>query len=274
MNKRESTVRDTLPAWCVALAATAMIAGGSPVARAQGASDSEELAAQATDPTAALMSFQLNDWYTPSFHGIGGSANQVVFRTALPFELAGTHHIFRLTAPYVTSSPSGDDGFADFTVFDLMTFDRNWGRFGIGVSGTLPTGADGLTLDKWTAGPALGFVNSSVKKVNWGLFAQTFFSYAGDDDAPDVGIINLQPVLSYQLGKGRSFSVGNSALVYDTERSRWSSLLVSVNYGFVVGWAGQKWRPNFEVGYDFKDDPGNQEWVLRAGVALLVPTAN
>ncbi|MBK6350166.1 MAG: hypothetical protein IPF50_10295 [Proteobacteria bacterium] len=59
-----------------------------------------------------------------------------------------------------------------------------------------------MTLDKWTAGPALGFVNSSVKKVNWGLFAQTFFSYAGDDDAPDVGIINLQPVLSYQLGKG------------------------------------------------------------------------
>ena len=208
MNKRESIVRDTLPAWCVALAVTAMIAGGSPVARAQEANDSEELAAQATDPTAALMSFQLNDWYTPSFHGIGGSANQVVFRTALPFELAGTHHIFRLTAPYVTSSPSGDDGFADFTVFDLMTFDRNWGRFGIGVSGTLPTGADGLTLDKWTAGPALGFVNSSVKKVNWGLFAQTFFSYAGDDDAPDVGIINLQPVLSYQLGKGRSFSVG------------------------------------------------------------------
>ena len=79
--------------------------------------------------------------------------------------------------------------------------------------------------------------------------------------------------MSYQLGKGRSLSVGNSALVYDTERSRWSSLLVSVNYGFVVGWAGQKWRPNFEVGYDFKDDPGNQEWVLRAGVALLVPAA-
>ena len=99
MNKRESSVRDTLPAWCAALAATAVIAGGSPAASAQEANDSEELAAQATDPTAALMSFQLNDWYTPSFHGIGGSANQVVFRTALPFELAGTHHIFRLTAP-------------------------------------------------------------------------------------------------------------------------------------------------------------------------------
>ena len=273
MTEPRSLATLRLSSWGAALIAAVVIAGGGHAARAQERLSSEAPAAQATDPTASLMSFQLYNWYTASLHGTDGTANQVVFRSAIPFELGSTRHIFRLTAPYVTSSPSGADGFADFTVFDLMTFDRNWGRFGIGVSGTLPTGADGLTLDKWTAGPALGFVNSSVKKVNWGLFAQTFFSYAGDDDAPDVGIINLQPVLSYQLGKGRSFSVGNSALVYDTERSRWSSLLVSVNYGFVVGWAGQKWRPNFEVGYDFKDDPGNQEWVLRAGVALLVPAA-
>jgi hypothetical protein len=271
MTEQSSFVRRSLQSWCAALAAVATAAGGGPMARAEEPLSTEALAAQATDPTASLMSFQLNNWYTPSFHDIGGSSNQVVFRTALPFELAGTHHIFRLTAPYVTSSPSGADGFADLTVFDLMTFDREWGRFGIGISGTLPTGAEGLTLDKWTAGPAFGFVNSSVKRMNWGLFAQTFFSYAGDDDASDVGLVNVQPVLSYQLGKGRSLSVGNSAFVYDTENSRWSSLMLGVNYGFIVGWKGQKWRPNFEVNYDFKDDRGNQEWVLRAGVALLVP---
>ena len=49
--------------------------------------------------------------------------------------------------------------------------------------------------------------------------------------------------------------------------------MLGVNYRFIVGWKGQKWRPNFEVDYDFKDDRGNQEWVLRAGVALLVPAA-
>jgi len=252
------------------LAAAACLSAG-PVASAQDSVSSEALAAQATDPTAALMSFQLYDWYTPSFHDADGTANQIVFRSAIPFQLGNSQHIFRLTAPYVTSSPGGADGFGDVTVFDLVTFDRAWGRFGVGISGTLPTGANGLTLDKWTAGPAVGFVNSSVKKVNWGLFAQTFFSYAGDSHAPDVGLINLQPVLSYQLGRGRSLSVGNSAFVYDTEHSRWSSLMLGVNYGFVVGWAGHKWRPNFEVDYDFKDDRGNQEWVLRAGVALLVP---
>lgn len=252
------------------VAAAFAVAG--PAAHAQEPVSSDDaLAAQATDPTAALMSFQLNNWYTPSFHDADGTANQIVFRSAIPFELGGTEHIFRVTAPYFTSSPSGADGFGDVTIFDLMTFDRSWGRFGVGISGTVPTGADGLTLDRWTAGPALGFVNSSNKKVNWGLFTQTFFSYAGDSDAPDVGLVNLQPVFSYQLGKGRSLSVGNSAFVYDTENSRWASLMLGVNYGFVVGWAGHKWRPNFEINYDFKDDPGNSKWVLRAGVALLVP---
>ena len=82
-----------------------------------------------------------------------------------------------------------------------------------------------------TAGPALGFVNSSSKQYNWGLFAQTFFSFAGKSSAENVGLINVQPIFSYQLGEGRTLALGNSALVYDTENSRWASLLLGVNYG-------------------------------------------
>jgi hypothetical protein len=240
--------------------------------QAQAPASADELAAQATDPTASLMSFQLNDWYTANFHGLDDSLNQVVFRAAIPFALGSTNHIFRVTQPYVTSSPSGATGFADTTIFDLVVFGAPWGRWGVGVSGTMPTGQDGLTTDKWTAGPALGFVNSSSKQYNWGLFAQTFFSFAGDDSAPDVGLINLQPIFSYQLGGGRSLSLGNSALVYDTEKSRWASLNLGVNYGQVVTFAGHKWRPNVEVDYDFRDDPGNPKWTIRASMVLLLPT--
>ena len=218
------------------------------------------------------MSFQLNDWYTSGFRDLDGSANQVVFRMAIPFALGDTHHIFRVTQPYVTSSPSGATGFTDTTIFDLMVFNEAWGRWGVGVSGTLPTGQDGLTTDKWTAGPALGFVNSSNKQYNWGLFTQTFFSFAGKSSAQSVSLMNIQPIGSYQLGEGRSLGLGNSALVYDFERSRWSSLMLSVNYGQVVSFAGHKWRPNVEAGYDFNNDFGNQRWVLRAGIVLLLPT--
>jgi hypothetical protein len=248
-----------------------VLLAATPAARAQEASGNDELAAKATDPTAALMSFQFNDWYTSSFHDTSGSANQLVFRSALPFELGDRQHIFRVTVPYVTSTPGGADGFADVTVFDLMTFDQPWGRLGVGLAGTLPVGERGLTFDKWTAGPAIGFVNSSNKTYNWGLFAQSFFSFAGESSAPDVGIVNIQPIFSYRLGKGRSLSLGNSAFNYDTERSRWTSLLLGVNYGQVMKWAGKTWRPNFEVDYDFKDDQGNQEWVFRIAMVLLVP---
>jgi hypothetical protein len=251
----------------VTFAATALAASD---ALAQQSPSAEDLSAQATDPTAALMSFQLNDWYTADFHGLDDTANQVVFRAVIPFSLGGTQNIFRVTQPYATSSPAGS-GLVDTTVFNLTVFNQPWGRWGLGVSGTVPTGRTGLSTEKWTAGPAAGFVNSSSKQFNWGLFMQTFFSFAGKASAPDVGLINIQPIFSYQLGGGRSLSLGNSALVYDTERSRWASLLLSVNYGQVVTFWGHKWRPNFEVGYDFKDDVGNQQWVIRAGIALLLP---
>jgi hypothetical protein len=242
------------------------------VSWAQDRSNDDELAAKATDPTASLMSFQLNDWYTANFHGLDDSANQIVFRAAIPFALGSTHHIFRVTQPYVTSSPSGATGFADTTIFDLVVFNQPWGRWGVGLSGTLPTGQDGLTTDKWTLGPAVGFVNSSDKQINWGLFAQTFFSFAGKSEAADVGLVNLQPIFSYQLGGGRSLSLGNSALVYDTEKARWASLNLGVNYGQIVTFAGHKWRPNVEADYDFRDVVGNPKWTIRAGIVLLLPT--
>jgi hypothetical protein len=256
------------PIRAAALGTLALLAGLSATAQ----QSNDELAAKATDPTASLMSFQLNDWYTARVHGSDDSANQIVLRAAIPFTLGGTNHIFRVTQPYATSSPSGATGLVDTTLFDLVTFNQPWGRWGIGITGTMPTGANGLSTDKWTAGPALGFVNSAEKTFNWGLFAQSFFSFAGKDSAPDVGLINLQPIFSYQLGEGRSISLGNSALVYDLEKSRWSSLMLSANYGQVMSFWGQKWRPNIEAGYDFNNDFGNQRWVLRAGITLLVPS--
>jgi hypothetical protein len=254
------------------MSVAALLLGASlALAQDQKAGD-ESLAAQATDPTAALMSFQLYDWYTPTYRDVDGSTNQIVFRAAIPFAMFGTQHIFRVTQPYLTSSVLGPSGFADTTVFDLMTFSQPWGRWGLGVSGTLPTGGSGLSSDKWTAGPAAGFVDSSAERINWGLFAQTFFSFAGKDSAPSIGVVNLQPIFSYQLGQGRSLSLGNSALIYDTTRSRWASLQLGVNYGQVMSFAGQKWRPNVELDYDFRNSPGVPTWTVRAGVALLLPS--
>jgi hypothetical protein len=47
--------------------------------------------------------------------------------------------------------------------------------------------------------------------------------------------------------------------------------MLGANYGQVVTWGGHKWRPNVEVDYDFRNLAGNQEWVVRAGIVLLLP---
>ena len=230
----------------------------------------EELSAKATDPTASLMSLSVNNWYTGELHDAVGDINQAVLRAVVPFSLLGTQNIFRVTQPFVTAS-SGKTGVGDTTIFNLVVFGALWGRWGVGVAGSLPSGAAGLSSDKWSFGPSVGFVNNSRKTESFGLFVQSYFSVAGKSSAANVGVINLQPILSHQLGGGRSISLGSSQLVYDVEKSRWASLQLGLNYGKVVSAFGQKWRPSVEADYDFRDLRGNPVWTIRIGVALLLP---
>ena len=132
-------------------------------ALAQQASDVDELAAQATDPTASLMSFQLNDWYTANLHDIGGALNQVVFRAAIPFTLGDTNQIFRITQPYVTSSPTGATGFADTTIFDLVVSARPGAA---GVSASRARFRRGRTDLPPTSGPPGRRSASSIRRTS------------------------------------------------------------------------------------------------------------
>lgn len=255
---------------CFTLVLLGLACGPQANAQAPAPADAESLSAKATDPTASLMSFQVNDWYVPSLYGSDDSANQVVLRTALPLTFWGANHILRLTQPFATSGPAGS-GAGDLTVFDVMVFDAAWGRWALGFAGQLPTGAARLTSDRWSIGPAAGFVNARTRGTSWGVFVQSYFSVAGRDSAPQLGIVNIQPVFSHQLGGGRSVSLGASQLVWDTEASRWSSLQLGVNYGQVVHAWGHAWRPNVEIDREFRDLTGNPKWTLRLGVTLLLP---
>jgi hypothetical protein len=262
MNQSRQLSTLALLAWC----------GLSAVQAQTTASDNAtDLSSKATDPTAALMSFQLADWYTASSHDSDATANQLVLRAAIPFSMAGTQNIFRVTQPVITSSPRGQSGLGDLQVFNLTVFGAPWGRWGLGLAASLPVAKKDLGSGKWTLGPAVGFVNSSLPGHSFGLFAQSFFSVAGDNGKPAVGIVNLQPLYSYQLGGGRSLSLGNSNLAYDTRQSRWASLSLGLNYGQVVGFWGHKWRPSIEVDHDFQNRAGNPKTTIRAALVLLLP---
>ncbi len=209
-------------------AAIALLAAVAAVPAPAQEQDGENLSQAANDPTAPLMAFQLQDSYSPSVFNTGGaSQNFVQFRAAIPFELGGVQNIFRVTLPYFTDTPSGKTGLSDMVLFNLVTFDRDWGRFGLGVDGLVPTGADGLSAEKWGIGPAAGFT-AKTSRLLWGAFNQNLFSFAGDADMPDVNISILQPIATLGLGNGWSTGLSEMSVTYDWDQGDWVSLPLGV----------------------------------------------
>ncbi len=132
------------------------------------------------DPTASLMALQITDLYTSSHHGLSGEdANSVILRSSIPFKLGETNHIFRATLPFITDSPFTDTGISDMTLFDLMVFNKSWGRWGVGPVALLPTGGSSRGAENWAVGPAIGFI---VQHEKWllGLFNQPPISSSHD----------------------------------------------------------------------------------------------
>ena len=80
-----------------------------------GAVDAQDqsLSSQASDPTASLMSFQLQSFYAPDLHKSDQDQNIVQFRAALPYQIGGVNNIARVTLPYVTDTASGAKGFQE-----------------------------------------------------------------------------------------------------------------------------------------------------------------
>lgn len=216
------------------------------------------------------MAFQLHDFYVANLHNSTASANSVQFRAAIPFQLWGLNHIARLTLPYATRTANGASGMADSTLFDLVTFDRSWGRFGVGVVALLPTGKTGISAEKWALGPAFGVVTQRP----WGLigaFNQNLFTVAGDDTRPDVNVSTLQPLLNIGLSQGWSVGLSDMTFVYDWEQSAFTSLPLGVKVSKLTKISGLpvQWQLSYER--NFYDTGTGPRDTIGLTAKLLLP---
>lgn len=230
----------------------------------------QDLSQAASDPTAALMSFQLQGYYSPTVYGTHEDAAYVQFRAAIPFEIFGLQNIARLTLPYVTESPSGTTGLTDSTIFDLVTFTRPWGRFGFGAVALLPTGSEDLSAGQFALGPAAGFTVQNGR-VLWGAFNQNVFTVAGDEDKPEVNSSTLQPILNIGLGNGWSTGLSDMSFAYDWDQGDWTSLPLGVKLATLqrIGSTPAQFTFSYEV--NFADHPGTSEETWGAVVKVLLP---
>jgi len=223
----------------------------------------------ASDPTASLMSVQVQNLYSGDYHQLDDeSSNTVQLRSAIPFQAFGLNNIARMTLPVVTDSPSGS-GVGDMTVFDLVAFDQAWGRWGAGAVMLVPIGTDGLSADKWAIGPAIGFT-ARQPRLLWGLFNQNLFSFAGSGQQ-DVNVSILQPIFNYSLPDKWSVGASEMNLVYDWERDDWTALPLGVKLAKLVkfGQLPVQFVGSYE--HNFADDYVAPAWTFNFTVKFLFP---
>ena len=199
--------------------AAALIGVGTAVAQEQ-SQEGEDISQEANDPTASLMSMQLADWYTFSYHHLDDETdNAVVFRPVIPFSTGEFNHIFRATLPVITDHPFLDSGVTDSTVFDLVVFNESWGRWGVGAVALLPTGGEDSGAGQWGVGPAIGFTAKSGP-VLWGLFNQNVFTHRRR--RRPAGSQHLGPSANphdVKLGNGWTAGLSEMSFTYDWDRS-------------------------------------------------------
>lgn len=229
----------------------------------------QSLEQAASDPTASLMSVQIQDLYASAYHNLDGeTGNTILLRSALPFQAFGLNNIARVTLPVVTDSPGGG-GVGDMTLFDLVAFNEPWGRWGAGAVMLVPLGDDGLSADKWAIGPALGFT-ARQPGLLWGLFNQNLFSFAGSG-TQDVNVSLLQPIVNYSLPDKWSVGTSDMTLTYDWERSAWTALPLGMKLAKLTKFGGLPVQFAGSYEYNFADDYVAPEWTFNFTVKFLFP---
>lgn len=250
-----------LTSWLLAMTMT--------VTAQEGNDEGQSLDQAASDPTASLLSVQIQDLFSGNYYRLDDeSGNTVLFRSAIPFQAFGFNNIARLTFPLVTHGANGSGG-GDMTLFNLVTFDQEWGRWGAGAVVLLPTGADNLSADKWATGPALGFT-ARQPGLLWGVFNQNLFSFAGGGQQ-DVNVSLIQPILNYSLPDKWSIGTSEMTATYDWERDDWTSLPLGMKLAKLAKFSALPVQFSGAFEYNFVDDYVAPKWTLSLTVKFLFP---
>jgi hypothetical protein len=166
-------------------------------------------AAQANNPLANMIAFNVQNYYIGELTESDENANQFWLRYAQPFSMLGTEWLLRASLPVNTfpTTPQGNTktGLGDLNVFAAYLFDTGNPAisFGLGPQLTAPTATkDELGSEKWSAGLANVLFNAKSKRFQYGYLLTWQHSFAGEDNRADVNVGAFQPFAMYQLGGG------------------------------------------------------------------------
>ena len=270
-----------------AFAATAgMLQAADPAAAAttgaNGAASAspKDLAAQATNPAAPLIQLQMQNLSIFETNGSSDYANQFILQPVIPISKMGKlpRSIFRPTIPMVTSAditngPKGRTGLGDISWVYIYALDQDWGVFGVGPAGAIPTATDPLLgARKWTLGPSVFAMYTKIPKVQIGALVSNTWDVGGSGSS-GVDKMSVQLIANYHFGEGWYTGWGDQALNFNwhTDNNK-TYFPISWRLGRVFSMGKQKVncfvQPHYNVGDDII---GQDQWGLKFNMTLLFP---
>jgi hypothetical protein len=271
----------------LSLASAGVYAHEAPEHHAEGTDHAAhaDLASEATNPVANLMSFRAQYQNSPSNYNADGYSQAVLGQIVIPVPLpskAVPMLITRTTIPYISTPDLGEPnnrkhGFADTSL--LTFFVPNFGLPGhiiaLGGSFGIPTGGDNefTGAGQWTAGPAAVYMNAKTKGLQWGLmYFQDFDVSSTRSGAADINKISLQPIFNYHMSDGWYIAAPDLAQTYDNETNEWSTNIGAV-LGRVFAYKKQHLQVFGGVYYNSEDneDIVAGEWTMKFNVSFLLP---
>ncbi len=162
------------------------------------AQSAEELA-KANNPLASMTAFNLQNYYVPTLYGLPDlKANTFWFRYAKP--VFNGKVLVRASLPLGTVPTAARDpksGIGDFNIIGFyLAVSKPTSTFGIGPILAAPTASeDVLGTGKWQGGVAAVAFKVLSPQVQLGGLLTGQWSFAGDEDRADTGILAVQPFL-------------------------------------------------------------------------------
>ena len=199
-----------------------------------GPSEAEAKAmAQANNPLANMVAFNIQNYYYSELYGTDDTANTAWLRYVQPFG----RWLLRASLPIATApvpnSPDPESGLGDFNAFMayLLSDPSASTQFGVGPLIAAPTATDdALGSDTWQVGAAAVYFNAASRRIQYGALVTYQTSFAGDGE--DVSQAAFQPFYIFQLGKG-TYLRGAPLWVYDLENSTYN-MPIGLGIGQVI----------------------------------------
>ena len=187
------------------LASIAALVVADPASAQQAAASEADLAKQAQNPIASLISLPFQN--NTNFNMGPNDRNQNVLniQPVIPVNLGAVNLITRTIVPVVyrpdlVAEAGGTAGIGDINAtFFLSPSAPSPVTWAIGPSLHLPTATDdALGSGRWSVGPS---VIALAMPSNWviGVLVSNVWSIGGDQDEADVNSFLLQPIINYNL---------------------------------------------------------------------------